>query len=164
VKTISHTQICERMKVSRSRVDQWLSRGFLKLETETTSGRMRQWTERDAIKLVALRDMADADLPLEKVAPHIQFLTRRSDDAYLTIYYGPHRLISSANRGDPVPNENDLTGSEILVPGHLASDIFSGAALWDFLSKGGGLVAIVLPLHLITARVDRIFSENDGRR
>jgi hypothetical protein len=121
------------------------------------SGRLRRWTERDAIKLAALKDMADANLPLEQVAPHI--LARRNQDAYLAIYYGPHRLIPSSRRGDPGPNESELNGAEITVPGHLASDVFLGADLLNFLSNGGARVAIALPLHLITARVERIFVE-----
>ena len=64
--TISHTQLCAGLKISRARVDQWLSRGFITLETETMSGRVRQWTERDAIKLAALKDMADANLRLNR--------------------------------------------------------------------------------------------------
>jgi hypothetical protein len=159
VTTISHTQLCAGLKISRARVDQWLSRGFITLETETMSGRVRQWTERDAIKLAALKDMADANLPLEQVAPHIHSLARRNQDAYLVIYYGPHRLIPSSRRGDPAPNESELNGPEITVPGHLASDIFLGADLLNFLSKGGARVAIALPLHLITERVERIFVE-----
>ena len=64
------------------------------------------------------------------------------------------------NRGEPVPNENDLTtGPARLVPGYLDSDIFSGEGLLSFLSTGGARVAIVLPLHLITERVERIFAE-----
>jgi MerR HTH family regulatory protein len=159
VATISHPDLCTKLKVTRARVDSWLARGLLKLETETVHGRVRRWTERDAIKLAALRDVADANLPLEQVAPHIQLLTRRNDDAYLTIYYGPHRLIPSSSRGDSVPNETELSGPEVTVPGHLVSEIFRGEGLLKFLSDGRARVAIVLPLHLITARVDQIFSE-----
>jgi hypothetical protein len=36
---------------------------------------------------------------------------------------------------------------EITVPGHLASDVFLGANLLNFLSKGGTRAAIALPLH-----------------
>ncbi len=157
--TIAHTQLCAGLKISRARVDQWLSRGFITLETETVSGRVRQWTKRDAIKLAALKDMADANLPLEQVAQHIQFLPCREQDAYLVIYYGPHRLIPISRRGDPAPNESEFNGPEITVPGHLAADIFLGADLLNFLSKGGARVAIVLPLYLITERIERIFSE-----
>ena len=106
--TISHTQLCAGLKISRARVDQWLSRGFITLETETMSGRVRQWTERDAITLAALKDMAEANLPLEQVAPHIHSLTCRNQDAYLVIYYGPHRLIPSSRRGDPAPNSTTV--------------------------------------------------------
>ena len=64
--------------------------------------------------------------------------------------------------GEPVPNENDLTtGPARLVPGYLDEQIFSGEALLSFLSMGGARVAIVLPLHLITERVERIFAEAD---
>ena len=112
-----------------------------------------------ALKHVA---MADAGLSLEQVAPHIQFLTRRNADSYLVVYYGPVPLIRSSNRGEPVPNENDLTtGPARLVPGYLDEQIFSGEALLSFLSTGGARVAIVLPLHLITERVERIFAEAD---
>lgn len=155
--TIPNAKLCAALKVSRARVDQWLSRGFIKLENETTSGRVRQWTERDAIKLAALRNLADANLPLEQMAPHVQFLTRRSDDAYLVIHYGPQRLIAFSERGAPI--QDDPAGPEVLIPGHLDSDIFPVAQLMRFLALGHARVAIVVPLHVVTAEIDRIFAE-----
>ncbi len=164
MKTISNSQLCEGLKISRRRVDQWLSRGFLTLEIETSAGRERQWTLRDAIKLAALRDIADAEVSLEQVAPHLGDLTgfNRFEDepAYLVIFYGPIPLIPFSNPGDPPFHLEDAPiGSGITRPGYLEARIFSGANLLNFLAKGGARVAIVIPRDLIAARVDRIFAE-----
>ena len=165
MKTISNSQLCEGLKISRRRVVQRLSRGFLTLEIETSAGRERQWTLRDAIKLAALRDIADAEVSLEQVAPHLGDLTgfNRFEDepAYLWTLLradSPHPVLKSWR--SPIPSR----GRADRLRDHEAwaisrRRIFSGANLLNFLAKGGARVAIVIPRDLIAARVDRIFAE-----
>ena len=114
METVSHSQLCAGLNLSRARVDQWIARGLLRLETESSQGRAREWTKGDAMKLAALSDMADAGLPLDKVAPHVQFLTGfKNEPAYLVVYYGVVRIMATSRRGAPINPD----GVDAIVPG-----------------------------------------------
>lgn len=70
---LSTKQLCDRLDISRERVEQWLSRGFLKTSHNPKPGQTREWAIDDAIRLQATIDLMGASLPASMAAHHAKF-------------------------------------------------------------------------------------------
>ncbi len=162
METRTHTFICEGLKVSCSRVDQWIARRIMELETESSQGKTRAWTKLDAIKLVTLIYLSDAGLPLEPIARLLDGLRGFTDDvAFFVIFYGPHHLIKTSRRGDAPSREEDCT--PVYMPGAewLQHELIRKRDLIKFITRDDVRVSIVISLGAIENRIEQLWNQSE---
>lgn len=148
--------VCSALKISSTRVEQWLSRGYLEgLEHNTVPGRARVLTKTDALRILALSELTDAGLPAAAVYREIRHLKAFHDDtAYLIMSRGKlMRLIPTSPLGRPPPSE-DVGRLVDVTPGDFRTDIVRGRDLHALLSDPNRRFSIILNLDALEDRVD----------
>jgi len=164
--TLTSAELCRRLGVQRSRVEQWVNRGLIKPESDEGQGKSRRWTFREAMRLTILIDVADANLPLQSVGEHSQLLTEidrhakwihgfENEPAFLVVGYGPVELIPSTPRGSPGIKKGE--GIKVFIPGQLDSDIVRPSKLMEILMSPDDRLFIVIPLEQVERRVREVW-------
>ena len=102
-------QICRMAQVSRTQLNQWISRGYFKPEEEFDHGRRRTFSFKEACHLLVFTDLMRQGLTQETASRHTANLhTFKDEPAILIAQRGPIHLIKTSKRGEPATTEKGL--------------------------------------------------------
>lgn len=73
MKSIGTTALCQGLRLSRTRLDQWISRGVVVPSQTPPAGSAREWTMADAMKVAIIADLADVGTLLAAGADETEF-------------------------------------------------------------------------------------------
>lgn len=93
-------QLAEATNLSRTQIDQWISRGHFRPNNEAEIGKARAFTVDDAVALGALAELVRIGMPPALAASHVQHVYQYSDDdTLLVIMQGPIDTAVSDGKG-----------------------------------------------------------------
>lgn len=93
-------QLAAATDLSRTQIDQWISRGHFRPKNEAEIGKARAFTIDDAIALGALAELVRIGMPPTSAATHVQSVYQYSDDdTLLVVTQGPIDTAVSAGKG-----------------------------------------------------------------
>jgi len=91
--TLTIQQLAEATDLSRTQIDQWISRGHFKPRNPAESGKARVFTVEDAVVLGALAELARIGLTPSVASMHVHSVyTFTDDDAFLVVSQGPDEM------------------------------------------------------------------------
>lgn len=98
----STRQTASAANISRLRLDQWVSRGYVTPSHTPQPGEARQYSLTDVITVATLAELVRLGINPATAAPWA-FRIRgfRDDQAVLVVWQGPGELIPCSNPGDP---------------------------------------------------------------
>lgn len=148
-------QVCRASDVSRTQVNQWISRGFFAPEEEYEHGKQRSYSFWDAVRLRVFTDLMRIGLSQEIAGAHSKSLHGfKSDKAVLVIHHGPSELISVSERGKPIkkPSKASLMYDPTQPPVH--KDIIKLSDLPRYMGNPHVFVAAMINLDSVVDRVE----------
>jgi hypothetical protein len=111
-------QLAEAADLSRTQIDQWISRGHFKPKNPAEIGRAREFTTEDAVVLGALAELVRIGMTPTVASMHAhQVYAFKDDDALLVVSQGPTEIMPAKGKGratlvyDPA---NPATHSDIV--------------------------------------------------
>ncbi len=108
---LSIQQIAEASNLSRTQIDQWISRGHFKPKHSPETGKARTFTIEDAMTLGALAELARLGIRPTVASMHVDHLHTLADEtALLVVTQGP---MEPGLTDDP---ENFATHARIVTP------------------------------------------------
>jgi len=141
-------QISDALDLSRSRVEQWISRGYFRTPDVPILGKARDWDIQDAMRLAIMSELVDAGLSPEQAgqlvwAPISGFM---SDHAFFVAWQGAHDMAV-------YPNGEESEPAKMYMPGAWFQQILRGGRLFEFLSNPDVAIATVISLDNLERRV-----------
>lgn len=103
---VRFTTLCRALGLHPNRVEQWISRDLFKPTQETTAGKAREWTHRDAVALLVFEALYSKDMPAVEATFHGYHLKSFRDDNALLVAWP-----------DPRPGANGSWCAEIIRNG-----------------------------------------------
>lgn len=95
-------QAARAANISRLRLDQWVSRGYLAPKHTPEPGEARAYQIDDVIEIATLAELGRLGIPPGVAASWVRYLNLfHDDDALLVVWQGPVELIPTSKRGDP---------------------------------------------------------------
>lgn len=93
-------QLAASSNLSRTQIDQWISRGHFRPKNEAEIGKARAFTIDDAVALGAMAELVRIGMPPALAASHVQNVYQYSDDdTLLVITQGPIDTAVSDGKG-----------------------------------------------------------------
>jgi hypothetical protein len=129
-------RISAALRVSRVRVEQWISRGYFRTPDKPIFGKTRDWEFDDAIRLAVFIELVEAHLTTEQAGVLTQLDFPRS--GYLIAWKGLHHP-----SGVPGKIYSDVWYQEIVQPYELS----------DFLKNPDLFISVVINLDNLYDRV-----------
>ncbi|NJO54517.1 MAG: MerR family transcriptional regulator [Bacteroidales bacterium] len=97
--TLNIQQLAEATDLSRTQIDQWISRGHFKPKNPAEIGKARAFTIEDAVVLGALAELVRIGLTPTVASMHVHSVYAViDDDALLVVSQGPDELASGDRR------------------------------------------------------------------
>lgn len=156
-------QISEALKISRSRVEMWISRGYFVTPDKPMLGMAREWDITDAVRLAIMSDLIEAGVPAQQagnlvtVAPAtmsdfglVPFVTPfaiRSEPAFFVAWQGWHEMAG---------------GGKAHMPGNWYSETVWAHDLAGFVGGPDIDFATVININSVIARVTAALQTVEG--
>lgn len=157
METVRLRPLCYALRLNATRPEQWISRGYLQLSEAGVSGRARQLTKEDAVKLLALAELVDAGFDAAKVQYEVRYLPLHKSETFLVISTGRLGLIVPPSaRGAPAPGVDEC--ARVHVPGRLYSTSVPREKLLETITDPNRFVSVIISLDNLLRRVDEAWS------
>lgn len=146
-------QITDALKISRARVEQWISRGHFRTPDKPIFGHARDWSIDDAIRLSLFINLVDAAISVEQagVFTQIDLHGFKDDVAFFVAWQGAMPLLSAKG---PLNLRKKISDSQkARMPGMWGCKIVRGRDLLVFLEHDDVDVAVVINLDNLEKRV-----------
>lgn len=153
-------QACEVADVARTRVNQWISRGFFTPDEEYEHGRQRSYSFKDVMRLRVFSDLIRLGINQETAGRYTDDLHGFKDDqAILLVWHGPTELIPSSNWGEKSKKlkKPALAYNSNLPPFH--KKIIRLNKLQDYICDPLVYASAVINLDLVYAYVESKLTE-----
>lgn len=96
-------QLADATELSRTQIDQWISRGHFKPRNPAETGKARAFTMEDAVVLGALAELVRIGMTPTVASMHVHSLYAFvDDDALLVVSQGPDVIRPAQGKGKPV--------------------------------------------------------------
>jgi hypothetical protein len=96
-------QLAEAADLSRTQIDQWISRGHFKPKNPVESGKARAFTIEDAVVLGTLAELVRIGMTPTVASMHVHHVYAFiDDDALLVVTQGPIEMVAAGRKG-PAP-------------------------------------------------------------
>lgn len=149
-------QITDALQISRTRVEQWISREFFRTPHKPIFGAAREWQIGDAIRLAVCAELVDMGLSPETAgklaAVWVGLHGFKNDVAYLVVSAGNlGEVVPPTPRGSPGTKKGGDT--KVHVPGVLYEEIVKATDLTKVLDNPDRHVSIVISVDNLENRV-----------
>lgn len=90
--SLTLSKITKALRISRPRVEQWISRGYLRTPDNPLIGTARNWDVGDVMRLAVMRDLVDANMSPEQAGQLVGegFHGFKDGEAYFVVYQGQY--------------------------------------------------------------------------
>ncbi|MEF2554090.1 hypothetical protein VQ042_22595 [Aurantimonas sp. A2-1-M11] len=133
-------QISDALGISRSRVEQWISRGHFRTPDRPIIGKARDWDIPDVMRLAIMQRLLEHNLSAETAGYLVQSHPHgfKDDVAFFVAWGGWHEMVG---------------GGKAHMPGTLYDTLVKGSDLGSFLANPDVEYAIVINLDTLEQSV-----------
>ncbi len=147
-------QICKATSVTRTQLNQWITRGYFQPAEEPVNGKARSFTVGEGITLGVFAELIRLGVPHDLAARCSKHLHGFKDEpALLIIYQGPMELIPTSERGEPLPTEKK--GLKFYDPAMppVVGEIIKLSKLSDYAANPDVRSMVVVNIDYVESRV-----------
>ena len=137
--TLTIKMISDALGISRSRVEQWISRGYFRTPDKPVLGKAREWDERDALRLALMNTLMENRISAETAGRM----------AFNDPLYAGENSFFVAWRGWSV----GACGGKFYYPEIFYHDVVRGQDLGGFLQNPDVEFSVVVNLDILSASV-----------
>jgi len=139
-------QITDALRISRARVEQWISRGFFRTPDQPILGMARDWNIGEAMRLALCVELVDAHLSPQQAGALVWVGLHgfKDDTAFFVAWQGWHGTAH---------NNPDGTPAKVYMPGNWYPAIVKGSELRAFVENSDVISSHVFNLNALEKRV-----------
>ncbi|MCC8937709.1 hypothetical protein H8A99_14820 [Bradyrhizobium sp. Arg68] len=154
--TLTLKQITDGLRISRVRVEQWISRGFFRTPDQPILGLAREWDIGDAMRLALCVELVDAHMSPQQAGALVWVGVHgfKDDTAFFVAWQGAHEMAGIKGKGGKPAKAH--------LPGNWYPEIVRGRDLQNFLENSDVDFALVFNLDNLEKRVKVALGRETG--